>query len=223
MTDDFQRGRTFNDAVRAVFRPAPPPPSDTVRVADLYCGTGELSLAAQAVGLSVVYAEEPDIRVRQEYASRMGFTPDGCVENISFDRIPPFDVLTASLPEPLGQEQAFSRVLRFLRIRRPEAFMLMGEKTTTVPNNGAAEFLQLIRDKTRRLGYQVMGGNEDFGVPDDGSSNSACVVGSLRPIVSEVPGAVFRITDGIGERVPEVQVVLGWLAQHVLAPEDDLH
>ena len=197
---------TFRNTARAVFRPAPPPSSDTVRVADLFCGRGELSLAAQTVDLSVVYAEEPTAKARREYASAVGLTPSNLVQNIDFDDVPPFDVLTASLPNSArGQERVFSRVLRFLRIRRPEIFLLVGGKQAN-----SERFLNIIQDKTWRLGYRI-GGNEDFGIEGD----YVYVIGSLRPIASQVPSGVVRITNGVSERVPELQVVIGWLAQHL--------
>ena len=138
----------------------------------------------------------------------MGLTPSSLVQNIDFDDVPPFDVLTASLPNSArGQERVFSRVLRFLRIRRPEIFLLVGGKQAN-----SERFLQLARDKTWRLGYRV-GGNEDFGINGD----YGYVVGSIRPVTEGVPEGALRISDGIVEQVPELQVVLGWLA-HILRP-----
>ena len=131
MSDD-----EFADITNAIFRPVPPPQSATLRVADLYCGDGELGRAAQDAGLEIVYTRDPD----------------SMTENLDFEAIPPFDFLTATMPStPDGREEALGFVLRFLRVRRPETFLLMGEHL----NGDGAGFIRLVRGKTRRLGYRV--------------------------------------------------------------------
>ena len=137
MTDE-----ALDDTVDALLRPIPPPPSATLRVADLYCGDGELGQfgqlgqAAKAAGLDVVYRREPE-------------SP---TEHLDFELIPSFDFLTASMPDTSGgREDAIDFVLRFLRVRRPAAFLLMTKNL----NGGGKGFLRSVRGKTNRLGYRV--------------------------------------------------------------------
>ena len=126
----------FDDMVDALLRPVPPPPSATLRVADLYCGNGELGQAARDAGLEVVYTYEPG----------------GVTEHLDFGIIPPFDFLTATMPSTNDmREEALEFVLRFLRVRRPDTFLLMSEHL----NGDGAGFIRLVRNKTRRLGYRV--------------------------------------------------------------------
>ena len=183
----------FNNIVDALVRPAPPPPSATLRVADLYCGDGELGQAAEDAGLDVVYRREPE-------------SP---TEYLDFKRIPPFDFLTASMPDTDdGRGEAVDFVLRFLRVRRPAAFLLMGKDL-----NGSGEgFLVFVRGKTRRLGYRVnnagLNGGKGKGAGHHTGQNGdghAFVVGALgvNPFVTlpaddEEPAALGAGATGSG-------------------------
>ena len=193
------RRGTFKDAVASVFMPAPPTPSDTLRVADLFCGTGELGLAAKNAGLSVVYAEEPDADARQIYAASIGVTPQGIAANIVFDQIPSFDILMASLPDAETERvKAFSRALRFLRIRRPDAFVLMGDA-----QHAGDKFLKLVQDKTQRMGYTATRVAIVPGMSLSEEENLTFVVGTLgaRPFVWP-PVARSRLEDGGDKSAP---------------------
>ena len=71
-------------------------------------------------------------------------------------------------------------VLRFLRIRRPETFLLVGRDL----NGAGEEFLRFVRGKTRRLGYRV----SNAGMNGHGHGH-AYVVGALgvSPLYSVSP------------------------------------
>jgi hypothetical protein len=60
---------------------------------------------------------------------------------LDFDQIPPFNLLTAVLPNPPGE--ALETVLRFLRVRRPVMFVLVGRESLG----------DQFREKAKRLGY----------------------------------------------------------------------
>ena len=125
----------FDDIVDALLRPITPP-SATLRVADLYSGDGRLGRAAEGAGFDVVYRSEPD--------SARGL--------LDFDDIPPFDLLTAKMPDADSErEEAFEFILRFLRVRRPETFLMMGAGW----NTDGVVFTKFVQDKTRRLDYRV--------------------------------------------------------------------
>ena len=82
MEENPLHGR-FNDMLHSfLLKPEQEPsPSATLRVADLYPNTGELSQVVRDAGLDVVYAHEPDSSGK-----------------LNFDRIPDFDFLTVTLP-----------------------------------------------------------------------------------------------------------------------------
>ena len=111
------------------------PASATYRVADLYSGTGQISVAIREAGLDVVYQHDPNDD-----------------KNPDFSDIPAFDILTATLPD--NKSSALGRTLRFLRVRRPWAFLLVGDEED-------AEFLWRLQDRTYRLGYEINRTNRD--------------------------------------------------------------
>ena len=126
----------FTDTVDALMRPTPPPPSATIRVADLFSSDGRLGKAAEGAGFRVVYRAEPK-------NSR---------EKFDFADIPPFDIVTAKIPDGDDEQaDALEFVLRFLRVRRPETFLMMGAGWAT---NGVV-YTKTVQDKTTRLGYAV--------------------------------------------------------------------
>ena len=138
----------------------------------MYCGHGELGqlgLAAEDAGLDVVYRREPE-------------SP---TEHLDFELIPPFDFLTASLPDADDERKdAVDFVLRFLRVRRPAAFLFMTENL----NGGGRGFLRSVRGKTNQLGYRVN---------NAGQNGHAFVVGALAVKATVTP--VVRLVAGNGE------------------------
>ena len=144
MTDDIRD--TIGDTLDALVRPQTvPSPDGVLRVAVLRSGdTGEgLAEYAKLTGLRVVYVNQSE---------EVGDISDQSV-------IPPFDLALADVPTD-GWEGTFGFVLRFLRVRRPVAFILASRCEI------GTEFLRTIQDRTRGLGYCVDG-------------NSGFVVGTL--------------------------------------------
>lgn len=127
----------FDNVLRSfLLKPEPksPPSATRYRVADLYSGTGELSTAVRDAGLDVVYQHDPDDNGK-----------------LNFDNIPDFDFLTANMPDTdERRKDALALALRFLRVRRPWAFVFAGEE-----RDGDSEFLWHVQDKTWRLGYEI--------------------------------------------------------------------
>ena len=122
---------TIGGTVDALLRPRTPlPPSRVLRVAVCGDGDGALASATRDAGLVVAYAPAPGDAV-------------GDISDQSL--IPPFDLIAASVAA--GWEDAFALALRFLRVRRPVAFVLVGR----------AGFEADVQEGTRRLGYRVDG------------------------------------------------------------------
>ena len=117
-----------------LLRPEPrTKPTAILRVADLYSG-GAITRAVEAEdSLALSYRHDPSDRMIM----------------LDFDTIPDFEVLTATLP-PVEMSDAHAEarenVLRFLRVRRPWVFVLMG---------GDDETLWRMQDWTDRLGYRI--------------------------------------------------------------------
>lgn len=159
LPEDFPR------FLNQVFRPMPTAPSDTVRVAHIFCAKGEHSQIANEAGLNVVYAEEPDEEARDAYADNLGLTPQKISRAIDFKQVPPFDVLLVSLPKS-EREKAISYALRFLHIRRPRVFLMVGDE------EGQEEALGQVEKGTDPMGYAV-------DLADSVSDGQFFVVGAL--------------------------------------------
>ena len=130
MTDD-----TLHSVVDALFGPTPIyEHSATLRVAVLYDASGELLQAVEDVGLEVVYSREPSIPT----------------EDVDFDIVPDFDFLTVNLPDGMAVGDALVYALRFLRVRRPTAFVFVGG-----PDIMASGSMTRIRGRIEQLGYQI--------------------------------------------------------------------
>ncbi len=138
MTADDGFQDAIGNTLDALVRPRTPmPASEILRLADLYSDAGNLADAARDVGLEVVYTHQSG----------------EIVDDISaHDLIPPFDLLAVNMPDG-DWEETFGFVLRFLRVRRPVAFILADVEGDDME----AEFLASVQDKTQRLGYRVYG------------------------------------------------------------------
>ena len=68
-------------------------------------------------------------------------------------RIPAFDLLYVCLPAD-ERDRVLAFALRFLRVRRPAAFLLVDE---AIGDNVDTEFLTTVGAQTQRLGYRIHG------------------------------------------------------------------
>ena len=132
-TERFENdvGRT----VRSLFRPEAPAPSATPRVAVLYPGDGTLTKAVADAGLEVTYSH----------------TPEDEHEKLDISKLPLFDLLAANLPDDdQGREDVLEFVFRFLWVRRPLAFLLVGNERG---ESTERSFVARIESKYERMGY----------------------------------------------------------------------
>ena len=178
MAEEPQRDR-IGDTVRALFSPKRPSPSATIRVADLYCGDGRLAQAATDAGLEIVYSH----------------TPRRWDEHLDISALPAFDLVTATLPDAVkARAEVLEFVFRFLYVRRPNAFMLLGD------SQADDKFLKLVQDKTSRMGYKATHAASvpNFVLP--GEENLVFVVGTLAGKPFLWPSVVRSRPEGRGER-----------------------
>ena len=204
----------FDDAVRATFRPTQPllSPSGKLRVANLFCGTGTLSQAAIEAGMEVVYAHDPNKRVRAFYERKIRLVPDDG-ELPDFSTIPAFDIVLATLPKD-GIEDALSFVLRYLRVRRPDTFVLVGP----IEDNEQA-LVTLVREKTQSLGYQVASGADTLlGIYEPSTKVEAPVVIGLY-LLDPIRIPVLASDDPVqGKSASMIRTVLSQIAEAFRPP-----
>ena len=157
----------FTDTVDALMRPTPPP-SAIIRVADLFSTDNGLGRAAEDAGFAIVYR-------------------DSAMKRPNFGSIPPFDIVTVNIPDGDDERKdALEFVLRFLRVRRPEIFLMMGMGWNT---NGTV-FTGLVRGKTGRLGYTVT----KTGI--DSETRHGFIIGALRAARVTLPPEDERPATG---------------------------
>ncbi len=135
MSDNDPSREEINNAVDGLFGPTPIPElTATLRVAVLYDCNSEVRQAAERAGMAVVRT------------SAMPSDPAGVVD---FDSVPTFHLLLVNLPGDSRDVLEFA--IRFLRVRRPAAFVLTGKERIDT----GAEFGQFFRGRVEQIRYQL--------------------------------------------------------------------
>ena len=133
--------------VDTLFNP-PAAPIAAIRAAVLFSDTGEdLLQSTLDAGLALAYVHD----LNMDY--------------LDLENVPSFDCLIAGLPSGDDERiEAFEFGMRFLRVHRPGAFVMVAERRPSE----TGEFLHLVQDKAGRLGYRLSSvglNSEDFGLP----------------------------------------------------------
>lgn len=166
----------IGDTVRTLFRPASPTPTDRVRVALLY-GDKALNQAINDSGLEITHSR----------------TPKHIDEKLDFAKIPAFDLVVANLPnDSKARIEAFRYVTRYLYVRRPVSFVLVGKQSS-------AEFLEFANERTWRMGYQLLSGGVQPTNPGK-QGTEAYIIGTLE---GYSPGWPIGFTQGASDNTKE--------------------
>ena len=172
-TERFENdvGRT----VRSLFRPEAPVPSATPRVAVLYPGDGTLAKAVADAGLEVTYSH----------------TPEDEHDKLDISKLPLFDLIAANLPDDdQGREDVLEFVFRFLWVRRPVAFLLVGNERGESTERG---LVARIESKYERMGYyNVQRASSIPGVGMPGEERLTYFLGTLIEEGFPWPGLLVR-------------------------------
>ena len=108
--------------------------------------------------------------------------PKSWKEIFDFDDVPYIDIVTAVMPDSKRERwNAFGFVVRFLRVRRPDTFLLIGTEQSY-----GNEFVSFVEQESRDYGYEVISINADSGVFES-NEPLAFVVGMLNIDPSELP------------------------------------
>lgn len=165
---------------------------DTLRCADLFCGIGGFHVAAQNLGLQVVFACDIDEHARRAYNQNFGLYPSGDITSIDPNSVPDFDLLFAGFPcQPfsiIGQQRGFAdprgtlffEILKFVHAKRPVGIVLENVKQLSTICKG--QVLQRILDDIAELGYSVdtkILNAIDFGLPQ--KRERTIIVASIEP------------------------------------------
>ena len=186
------------------------PPEKKLRAANLFCGTGSLSLMAQEAGIEVVYAHDTKKRNRDAYTKNVGLVPDDRGKSIYFADVPRFDVLLATLPRSKNPETAMAFIVRYLVARRPDTFAIAG-----APGVNEESLVAMIREQTRTLFYGVASGAEVLrGIYTPTNMDVPLIAGTLHLDPVNIP-LMSSEEPAEGDNLSTVRVMLQRIAQTV--------
>lgn len=131
--------------------------SHGLKFIDLFAGIGGMRIAFQNAGASCIYANEWNKYCQKSYFDNFGILPEGDITKVDVSRIPDHDILVAGFPcqpfsiagiakknslgkatgfEDKTQGTLFFDVCRFLKHKRPKAFLLENVKNIISHDGG---------------------------------------------------------------------------------------
>lgn len=153
----------FDEMVDALL--ASPRPDRTLNCIDLFCGIGGFHVAAEQLGIDVVFACDIDDEARKAYTHNFGLAPVGDIVAVKTKDIPDHDLLFAGFPcQPfsiIGRRDGFAdprgtlffEIERIVKAKRPRGIILENVKQLATAQKGAV--LRRIMDALKDLGYTV--------------------------------------------------------------------
>lgn len=154
--------------------------SKKFKVIDLFAGIGGMRLGFQQAGFDIVYSNDVDHYACHTYRTNFGDIDEKDIRLVDPLTVPKFDVLVGGFPcqpfsmigkrdglkDPRGQ--LFNEVIKFLKIKKPEAFVLENVRHLLKHNKG--ETYALIKSELEKAGdgYTVVEkvlDSKNYGVP----------------------------------------------------------
>ncbi|MCY1689590.1 DNA (cytosine-5-)-methyltransferase [Exiguobacterium sp. SL14] len=148
---------------------------------DLFAGIGGMRLAFTDENSECVFSSEWDRFSQQTYEANFGEKPQGDITLIPESEVPNHNILIAGFPcQPfsnIGKREGFSHktqgtlffdVLRILKEKRPESFLL--ENVVGLLTIQKGETFRVIQDALLEIGYSVFYkvlDSVDFGIPQN--------------------------------------------------------
>jgi len=141
---------------------------------DLFAGIGGMRLAFEKAGGTCVFSSEINEQSRKTYEANFHETPSGDIRKVQLTSIPRHDILVAGFPcQPFStagvskkrsmskadgfqdhdQGKMFYEILRILRAKRPQAFLL--ENVKNLRHHDGGKTFKCIRTSLEELGYDV--------------------------------------------------------------------
>jgi len=187
----------FDEMVKAVLSPPPKTatPQGRLSCIDLFCGIGGFHVAANNLGLHVIFASDIDGEACRTYKKNFGLSPVGDIVAVHAEDIPNHDILMAGFPcQPfsiIGSQRGtadprgtlFLEILRIVRAKRPRGIIIENVKQLSTAQQGT--ILRHIIDSLREIGYSVdwrVLNALDFGLPQ--KRERVIIVATLPPFDS---------------------------------------
>lgn len=147
-----------------------------LKIADVNCGIGSFSMAAQALGAKCVFACEDNKFAGKVYQDNFGIAPVSDIQSIDPEEIPDHDILTGTLPYDsfalrsvglnAGNKGPFLKLLDIIQTKHPKAVLL---ETVNSPSKVYGEaIMNTVKKSISKCGYKVYASElnaSDYGVP----------------------------------------------------------
>lgn len=145
---------------------------------DLFCGIGGFHIAAQNLGLKVIFASDIDDDACAAYKHNFKLEPEGDIVGFPASKIPDHDILLAGFPcqpfsiigSKLGTADArgtlYKEIIRIARVKRPLGMVLENVKQLATAQHGS--IIKEITNSLEDIGYTVdwrILNALDFGLP----------------------------------------------------------
>jgi len=154
-------GQVMNVLTSSIKRPK----KNSFTFIDLFAGIGGFHTAAHDLGGKCVFASEIDIYAKKAYTENYGIEPAGDITKIKSEEIPDHDILFAGFPcQPfsiIGNRLGFDdirgtlffEIVRILKDKKPEMFILENVKQLSTHNGGRT--IKTILNELQKLNYDV--------------------------------------------------------------------
>ena len=141
----------------------------SILVSDFFAGVGGCRLGFEKAGFKTVFAQDIDPRCQETYDLNFKNTPLtlGDIRSLSVACIPNFNVLVAGFPcqpfsvagaregfnDKKGRGNLFFEIVRVLREKRPDGFLLENVKNLKTHQQG--ESFEIISNALEQAGYEI--------------------------------------------------------------------
>ncbi len=137
----------------------------SVQFIDLFAGIGGIRLGLERAGGKCVFSSEWDHNASKTYAAYFGDKPRGDITKIQDAEVPDHDILAGGFPcqafSIIGEMKGFDdtrgtlffEIVRILRAKQPEAFLLENVKNLVSHDKGRT--FKVILEHLNLLGYHV--------------------------------------------------------------------
>ncbi len=183
----------------------------SIKFIDLFAGIGGIRKGFEDKNTECVFSSEWDKYAAQTYEANYGEKPHGDITKINEKDIPDHDILLAGFPcQPfsnIGKRQGFAHetqgtlffdVLRILKEKRPQAFLLENVKGLVNHDKGNT-FKVIQKSLSEELGYTIYHkvlDAQDFGLPQ---RRERIIIVGFRP---DLDVTDFQFPKGSNKRVP---------------------
>lgn len=147
-----------------------------LKIADVNCGIGSFSMAAQALGAKCVFACEDNKFAGKVYQDNFSVAPVSDIQSIDPDEIPEHDILTGTLPYDsfdfrsgelkAGNDGVYSKIFDIIHAKQPKAVLL--EIVNSPAKVHGETIMNTVKKAVSKCGYKVYASElnaSDYGVP----------------------------------------------------------